>query len=181
MIGVCLKKMRLALFIGSVAMTAACGYHLRGSTRVNANFTSIGILPVQPVDALYGVLQRTLQAYGITVVEPSPGTVHKSLTLTINHYNFSEHSLAMGNNNQSSRSRLSLQIEYVLDNLEKTHKNNATKENINTPREVNISREYSLNTNAMLQTNYEKETLQQEMLQEAASQIILQISRLHEN
>jgi len=148
------------------SLLAGCGFHLQGTFDIPKAFQIMSIQPNQPFEPFQRRLRQTLKNNGVQIISETP-TEGVSI-LTILSQGFSERTTAYGNDGQTNRTSLQFQVSFqIID----------SKGNIILPNGVIlVQRELSVNPNAILSTDVERNRLKNDLYNEAASQLIRQLS-----
>lgn len=147
------------LFIGSLTLTA-CGFHLRGSYHIPPELAQLN-LKIEPYSALNQPLRQRLQQAGIE--------------LSLNEYTLEikDDSLNRQTTNTDSRAKaaeytLYYQVSYVIKNSQ--------NKVVFDERKLLLRRSYQYDTTAIVGKTAEEETLVKELYEDAATQIVRQLS-----
>lgn len=147
------------LFIGSLTLTA-CGFHLRGSYYIPPELAQLS-LKIEPYSALNQPLRQRLQQAGIE--------------LSINEYTLEIRSDSLNRQmtNTDSRAKaaeytLYYQVSYVIKNSQ--------NKVVFDERKLLLRRSYQYDTTSIVGKTAEEETLVKELYEDAATQIVSQLS-----
>lgn len=152
------------LLISSLALwVSGCGFHLRGETDLAEKLPSLSINEPTQIAPFHRFLKHTLQLSQVDLVSPNAHTPH----LAITQERFDEQSLGISSNGQLHRARLILTVNYQLNapHFERPIKN-----------QIVLSREFDINRATILGSDNERDIHKEELLQDAAIQLIRQLS-----
>lgn len=159
-----LKFCLLPLIIYSLS---GCGFHLRGDLCLPAALQTLSICPDLPFDPFQRILRRSLRDNQVRVVEnrncPTPYNI-----LSLTHQGFSERAIAYGSDVQINRILLQYKVEYQITDPDG---NVILDCNV-----VQVERELTINPNAVLATEHDRLRVQNELYNDAAIQLIRQLS-----
>ena len=159
---------KLTSFIIFFCLLAGCGFHLRGSFDIPSSLRVIQILPKQPFDSFQRALRKTLASNGVQVIiDESPSNQNQAI-LTLLSQSFSERNVAYGSDGQPNRALLKFNVVYqVKDSDGKLIIPSAS---------VQVERELTLNPITYLATDNERTRLRSDLIADAASQLVRQLS-----
>lgn len=146
-------------------LITGCGFHLRGDTGLAKTLPSLSMHEPMQIAPFQRLLRHTLQLNQVDLVDKASNVPH----LIIEQEQFDEESLAVTGNGQLYRSRLTLTIRYQLitPEQEKPYSNS-----------LSLYREFDVNPAAILGSDNERDIHKEELLQDAAAQVMRQLSSL---
>lgn len=153
----------IVLLLGITLLTG-CGFHLRGAAPLPPNIKSISLHSATPYSLLMQELKEIFVSMKIAVVTP---TEHPDLILVIDSETFSSTSLVQSASSSTEQYIMYYTITYHLDD--------AKNQSIWGPKNLRLSQTYSINQNEVLTTGTIEQTIQQQLQQEAAGRIIVQL------
>lgn len=156
-----LKAMSSGLLILSLLSLSSCGFELRGRTATPQRYAHLNLSPNTPYDPFQRVLRQSIKGNGIQY------TSHDAPVLSILKYEFSEQPIAYGSDGQVNLSFLKLKVTYELLS--------PSGSTLVEPSTVEVERDFTQQPNAVLGTDFERQRLQNDLYQDAASQIIRQL------
>ncbi len=172
------KVCLLSLLSFSIFNLGGCGFQLRGDLCIPKAFQILSISPDQPFDAFQRVLRHILRANQVQLIECSEclasretQTLDKSCPgniLCVINQNFSERNIAFGSDVQVNRVLLQFKVEYQITD----RKGNVILD-CNT---LQVERELTINPSAVLGTDHDRVRVQNELYNDAALQLIRQLS-----
>lgn len=146
-------------------LLSACGFHLRGLVDVPTWLNNIAIIDEHNDKQLVSILKTQLDGYHIQV---NPDPTEASYWLVIKDVARQEQVVSVGSSTNSRQYILVLTVEYTLQ----TRKGKMLRP-IST---VRATRQLTINNDRILGSNYEEALFTNEMKQDAATQIINQLS-----
>ena len=149
---------RLLAGVLCVILLSGCGFHLRGSQNRDLHLKQLQLSPDRPFDKTYQTIRQQLLAQGLVI-----STEANAPILVVEPKLFQVHVLAYGRDGQVRRERLTYQLKF------KVQKSDGTL--IIPETEVTSERDRLLNPSQDLGDAYEKQLLEQEMLNDAISQM----------
>ncbi|MFM8454425.1 MAG: hypothetical protein ACKOAD_05645 [Gammaproteobacteria bacterium] len=151
----------------SLITLTACGFQMRGAFKFPASISQLYFSPYQAQDPLQQNIRRWLQAQQIRLQAFQP-EFKQDLAfiphLEILEKNFEEKSLAINAQGQNLRSLLELNIKYKLSYKKTSFEN-----------KISLAREFTQQPNAILVNNTEKTSIENQLWQDAATQLLNQI------
>jgi LPS-assembly lipoprotein len=145
----------------------SCGFHLRGTFLVDPALQSLRIISPDPYDPFQRILEIALKNNNICVVDPEDN-ISVSSKLIIANIVFTERAVAYGSDVQVNRATLQLTIYYQV-----TDKDNKL---IIPNTQIEVERDLTINPNAVLGTESERARVRAELYEDAASQLVRQLS-----
>lgn len=157
-------------FIFTFCVLVGCGFHLRGTFDIPNTLQIIKIRPDQPFDPFQRALRKTLVSNGVQVIadEKSNNASAKAATLTLLSQLFSERNVAYGSDGQPNRALLKFNVVYQIKD--------AQGNLLGSSASVQVERELTLNPTAYLATDNERARLRNDLIVDAASQLVRQLS-----
>ena len=155
-----MKRPLLLLFCFTITSLTACGFHLRGSYNVPSTIKHLE-LKINNASALYLPLRDSLQQAGIQLDA-------SDYTLEI-----LEDSLNKQTTNTDSRAKAA---EYTLYYAVSYQIKNNDNKTVSPERKLLLRRNYQYDTTTIVGKTAEEETLIHELYQDAAQQILRQLS-----
>ncbi len=146
-------------------LLSACGFHLRGMINVPTWLNNIAIVDEHNDKQLVSILKTQLEGFHIQV---NPEPTEASYWLVIKDVARQEQVVSIGSSTTSRQYILVLTVEYMLQ----TRKGKIVRP-IST---VHSTRQLTVNNDRILGSNYEQNLFTNEMKQDAAIQIINQLS-----
>ncbi len=167
-----------------VCALCGCGFHLRGSYALPTYLKVLRISPESYMDPFQEALRQALEGNGIQILSESAvdnghskqaadsnhaanAAADKTTVLRIQHQALDEQALAYGIDGQLNRARLTLIIKYQIDTSNPKNNHEGS---------VSVSRELMINPNQRLSTDNERARLRTNLYQDAASQLMFQLS-----
>lgn len=158
-----MKKLLIPLMFS--LMLCACGFHLRGMTNVPTWLNDIAIVTKESDKELISILQAQIEGYNIHV-ESDPAQA--KYWLIINRELISRQIVSVGASTNPRQYVLTLLIEFMLQ----TRKGKIIK----LPKIVQVTRQITINNDRILGSTAEEAILISEMKQDAAVQLLNQLS-----
>lgn len=159
-----LTPFQFALRIGALGVAAlalsSCGFQLRDSYQLPAQLESVYI-QAEPFSEFAGILGSRLQLAGATLDESPQRTVIQIVSDSLDR-----RTLSLSSSGQVAEYELIYTVEYVLHEGTERH----------IPLQVEVFRDYQDDPNFALAKTREREVLVTEMREDAARQILRQIS-----
>lgn len=151
-----------------VFFLSACGFHLRGMVNsIPEWLNNIAIMSKNNDKQLVSILQSQLEGYKIQVnTEPSLA----QYWLIVDDINLQQQIISIGASTNPRQYTITLTIGFVLQ----TRKGQIVK----TPSKITVARQLTLNNDRILGSKDEESILIGEMKQDAAAQIINQLSHV---
>jgi LPS-assembly lipoprotein len=160
---------RFILFT-TVLSLVGCGFHLRGAFDIPKSLQTLRILPKDPFDPFQRALKQTLSNNGAQIISSSDSESKGSATLTLLNQTFSERNVAYGSDGQPNRALLKFTVSYqLIDTQGKT---------VISHTSVQVERELTLNPTTFLATNNERSRLKNDLIVDAATQLVRQLIRM---
>lgn len=147
------------LFIGSLTLTA-CGFHLRASYHIPPELQQLN-LKIEPYSALNQPLRQRLQQTGIELSL-------NEYTLEIIDDNFNRQTTNTDSRAKAAEYTLYYQVSYVIKNSQ--------NKIVFKERRLLLRRSYQYDSTAIVGKTAEEETLIKELYEDAATQIVRQLS-----
>lgn len=146
-----------------IAISGCCGFKLRGTYTIPDYLRTVYITPNDPYEPLQRAVRARLAKAKVCVVcEPTTGVP----TLEIGKYNITEQALAWeSKDTQIMRYKYTLEVQYKL-----------ITEDASYTRTITRSRELSRYNNQLLSNESEKQTVERELIEEAASELLRSIA-----
>lgn len=163
------RLLKLCLLFVVIGTLAGCGFHLRGDLCIPRPLQVLAISPDLPFDPFQRILRRTLKDNQVQVVglcsinNECPANV-----LCIVNQKFSERNIAFGSDVQVNRVLLQFTVEYQITDREGNIIVDCNK--------LQVERELTINPNAVLGTDHDRQRVQNELYNDAAVQLIRQLS-----
>src|SRR5215467_12165852 len=161
-------RVLLKILIVAVAFlaTTGCGFQLRGQVALPAAFQRLKLCPEDRFNDFQRILRRNLKLNGICVIDSCQAEAVNTLSIT--NQGFSERNIAYGSNAQVNRVLLQFQLQYqILD---------PDCQVICPENTLRVERELVINPNAIVGTETERHQVEAELYQDAAIQLIRQLS-----
>lgn len=143
-----------------IGLLSACGYHLRGSYNIPQDIRQLR-LDADAGSALAAPLRANLQMAGIT---PDDGMY----TLTITDESLNKQTTSTDSRAKAAEYTLFYQVRYLIKNAE--------GQPVSPEHKLLLRRSYQYDTTAIVGKTAEEETLIRELYQDAAQQIVRQLS-----
>ncbi|UTA48755.1 LPS assembly lipoprotein LptE [Simiduia sp. 21SJ11W-1] len=157
--------MKNILVVFCLLLLSACGWHLKGSLKLPADFTHIAIEGAST--ELHAALAKQLNASGIAI---EPNAANARYHLVVSDEKSDRRTAALGSD------ALAAQYEYT--SLAQFEFRNQAGELMGTPDQVQVTRTVNFDSGQVLGAASEAELVKREMTQELASQIIRRLSYL---
>ncbi|WP_242602327.1 LPS assembly lipoprotein LptE [Legionella rowbothamii] len=158
-----MKKLFIPLMLS--LLLCACGFHLRGMMNVPTWLNDIAIVAKEQDKELISILQAQLEGYNIHV-ESDPALA--KYWLIINRELISRQIVSVGASTNPRQFTVTLLIEFMLQ----TRKGKILK----VPKQVQVTRQITINNDRILGSTDEETILISEMKQDAAIQLLNQLS-----
>ncbi|CAM4444256.1 MAG: LPS-assembly lipoprotein LptE [Legionella sp.] len=158
-----MKKLFIPLILS--LMLCACGFHLRGMMNLPTWLNDIAIITKEPDKELISILQAQIEGYNIHV-ESEPALA--KYWLIINRELISRQIVSVGASTNPRQYMVTFLIEFMLQ----TRKGKIIK----IPKIVQVTRQITINNNRILGSTDEEAILISEMKQDAAVQLLNQLS-----
>lgn len=153
------------VLIIAVSLTACCGFKMRGSLDVPNYLRTICITPNEPYEPFQSELRTRLKQNDIKILV-SPTT--QTPILELSKFTSSDQVLAYGSSGEVQRYKLSVNVSYTL--IVKG------KDSLRLQRSITRSRELNRSNNMLLSNEGEAQIVKQELLKEAVSELLRQIT-----
>ncbi len=161
-------KLQFSLLLAVLLLTSSCGFHLRGSQTVTTTAIN-GIAISDAAAAGVGNEVRTLlQTLGSTIITNADEAEY-NLYLTDQLLNKSVLSVSAVTG-KVEQYQLTLTVRMTVTN--------ADQEDLLSSQQIRVTRDYAFNDAAVLGSVSEQRVLEQEMLRQAASQIVRRLNAL---
>ncbi len=161
-------KLQFSLLLAVLLLTSSCGFHLRGSQAVTTTAIN-GIAISDAAAAGVGNEVRTLlQTLGSTIITNADEAEY-NLYLTDQLLNKSVLSVSAVTG-KVEQYQLTLTVRMTVTN--------ADQEDLLSSQQIRVTRDYAFNDAAVLGSVSEQRVLEQEMLRQAASQIVRRLNAL---
>lgn len=158
-----LKK--LGVIIVCLTLVGCNGFKLRGSLVIPKYLRTVYITPCEPYEPLQSLLRARLKRNNVTVVNYADPNV---TILEISKPTIKQQVLAYGSSGEVQRYNLTLTVNYTL--ISKGENAQQTSRSIMRSRELNRS------NNMLLSNEGEEQIVKRELLNEAVSEILRQIT-----
>lgn len=163
------KLLKFCLLFVVIGTLAGCGFHLRGNVCIPGPLQTLAISPDAPFDPFQRILRRTLKDNQVQVVELCAiQNDCRANILCLLEQKFSERNIAFGSDVQVNRVLLQFKVKYQITD----HEGNIIVD-CNT---LQVERELTINPNAVLGTDHDRQRVQNELYNDAAVQLIRQLS-----
>jgi outer membrane lipopolysaccharide assembly protein LptE/RlpB len=160
----------LGIVIVCLSLVGCNGFKLRGSFVVPKYLSTLYISPCEPYEPLQSVLRARLKRNNVKVVNYADANV---TVLEVSRPTTKQQVLAYGSSGEVQRYNLTLTVTYTLiikgDNPQRTS------------RTITRSRELNRSNNMLLSNEGEEQIVKRELLSEAVSEILRQITRPQHN
>lgn len=143
-----------------IGLLSACGYHLRGSYNIPPEIRLL-TLDTKAGSALAAPLRTSLQHAGIQLAD-------SDYTLAITDESLSKQTTNTDSRAKAAEYTLYYQVRYLLKNADGAP--------VSPERKLLLRRSYQYDTTAIVGKTVEEETLIRELYQDAAQQIVRQLS-----
>lgn len=162
---------RLGIIIVCLTLIGCDGFKLRGSLVVPQYLRTVYISPYEPYEPLQSALRARLKSNNVKVINHADANV---TMLEVSRATTKQQVLAYGSSGEVQRYNLTLTVTYTLI----TKGDNAQR----ISRTITRSRELNRSNNMLLSNEGEEQIVTRELLNEAVSEILRQItSRPHHN
>lgn len=157
--------------INFCTFSCCCGFKLRGSFSVPTYLRTVYVAPYEPYEPLQSELRARLKNNNVKILKQPSDNV---TVLDVSRPVFQQQVLAYGSSGEVQRYNLSLTVTYTLI-IKGEHPQR-------TNRTVTRSRELNRSNNMLLSNEGEEQVIKRELLNEAVSEILRQItSQPHDN
>lgn len=156
---------RLGIIIVCLSLIGCNGFKLRGSLVIPTYLRTVYISPYEPYEPLQSILRARLKGNNVKIVNYADPNV---TTLEVSRATMKQQVLAYGSSGEVQRYNLTLTVTYTLiakgDNVQRIN------------RTITRSRELNRSNNMLLSNEGEEQIVKRELLNEAVSEILRQIT-----
>lgn len=165
-----MRHRTLALLLGfAVLLTAGCGYHLRGTTKVPNELKNLTLNSYDPYGPLTRAIRAELRLSDVTVVEDTDPVSKTLPSLRIVSSSESQETVSVFQDGKTAEYQMVLNV----------HASVLTPGKDYYPIDVNVFRSFFDNPLTALAKDAEGDMIRQEMRQQAAQQLVRKLLAVH--
>ncbi len=154
--------MRAIVCIMLIFLSGCGGFKMRGALDIPPHLRTVYITPYEPYEPLQRALRTQLLEHKVRIVDHPQDN---AATLALNRATSSEEVLAVGSSGEVQRYRLTLSTGFSL-----------RAESLQLQRSITRTRELNRSNNMLLSNEGEAQIVRRELLNEAVSEILRQIT-----
>ncbi|MBT3531867.1 MAG: hypothetical protein HOF74_03795 [Gammaproteobacteria bacterium] len=163
-----LQQMKFVLLAGLLLAVSACGFSLRSSDSLSANFSSIQLSTQQPNSELSRLIRRSLESSGVAVeISEFNGSNQELLSLTLGNEQLTSRPITVNPRARAAQHELRLELEVALS---------LSEQYLISPETLFVERAYFEDIENLNGNQEEIEIITSEMRRELGNQLIRRLS-----
>jgi LPS-assembly lipoprotein len=160
--------MKFVLLAGLLLAVSACGFSLRSSDSLSANFSSIQLSTQQPNSELSRLIRRSLESSGVAVeISEFNGSNQELLSLTLGNEQLTSRPITVNPRARAAQHELRLELEVALS---------LSEQYLISPETLFVERAYFEDIENLNGNQEEIEIITSEMRRELGNQLIRRLS-----